>query len=84
MGKKRKSGKKFSGFQNRAIRGLQIGAGFRDYKLGQERLQIGAALGLSNRGKKIINRSKEISVQAVIRNRGKRDFKLGQGVQIGA
>ena len=27
---------------NGAIRGLQIGAGFRDYKLGQEGLQIGA------------------------------------------
>ena len=32
MQKKRKSGKKFSGLQNGAIRGLQIGAGFRDCK----------------------------------------------------
>ena len=31
-GKKRKSAKKFYGLQNEAIRGLQIGAGFRDYK----------------------------------------------------
>ena len=83
-GKKRKSGKNFSGLQNRAIRGLQIGAGFRDYKLGQERLQIGTALGISNRGKKITNRGKESSIQAEITNRGKRDFKSGQGVQIGA
>ena len=42
-GKKRKSGKIFSGLQNGTIRGLQIGAGFRDYKSGQEGLQIGAA-----------------------------------------
>ena len=32
-GKKRKS-EKNSGLQNGTIRGLQIGAGFRDYKLG--------------------------------------------------
>ena len=44
MGKKRKSGKTFSGLQNGALRGLQIGAGFRDFrdfKSGQG-LQIGA------------------------------------------
>ena len=35
-----------SGSQNRAIRRLQIGAGLRNYKSGQERLQIGAALNL--------------------------------------
>ena len=51
-GKKRKSEKKSSGLQNGAIRRLQIGAGFGDYKSGQEgqlkgfqigskRLQIG-------------------------------------------
>ena len=28
---------------NGVIRGLQIGVGFRDYKSGQERLQIGVA-----------------------------------------
>ena len=32
-----------------------------DYKSGQEGLQIGAGLGISNRGKKITNRGKEIS-----------------------
>ena len=70
-GEKRKSEKKISGLQNGAIRGLQIEAGFKDYKLGQEVLQIVAALRISNLGKKITNRG--------------RDFKLGQqGFQIGA
>ena len=59
------------------MRALQMGAGFRDYRSGQEVLQIGAALGISNWGKKITNRGKEIS------NRG-RDYKSGQeGFQIG-
>ena len=60
-GEKRKSGKTFSGLQNGAIRGLQTGAGFRDFKSGNEGLQIGEAFGISNRGKKITNRGKEIS-----------------------
>ena len=68
---KTKKWEKFSGLQNGAMRGLQIGAGFRDYKSGQEGLQIGAALGISNRGKETTNR-------------GRRDFKSGQGLQIGA
>ena len=80
---KRKSGKTFSGLQNRAIRGLQIGAGFRDYKLGQEGLQIGVALRISIEAKRLqigaglSNRAKEVS------NRS-RDYKSGQGLQIGA
>ena len=41
-GKKRKSGKTFSVLQNGVIRGLQIGACFREYKSGQEGFQIGA------------------------------------------
>ena len=45
------SGKNFSASQNRAIRGLNIGAGFRDYKSRQERLQIMEILGISNRDK---------------------------------
>ena len=49
------NGKKFSGLQNGAIRGLQIGADFMDFELGQEELQIGLASGISNRGKKITN-----------------------------
>ena len=56
--KKRKSEKKFSGLQNGAIRGLQIGAVFRDYESGQEELQTGTALGISNWGKKISNRGR--------------------------
>ena len=48
------------------------------YKSGQEGLQIGAALGISNRGKKITNRGKEISNWS-------RDYKSRQeGLQIGA
>ena len=77
MGKNEKVGKKISVLQNGVIRGIQIGAGFRDYKSRQEGLKIGLALGISNRGKKITNRGKEIS------NRGKRDFKSAQGLQIG-
>ena len=75
--KKRKSGNIFSGLQNRAIRGLQIGACFRDYQSGQEGLQIEAGLGISNRGKKITNRGRDFKS-------GQRDFKSGQGLQIGA
>ena len=63
--------KKVSELQNEAIRGLQIGAGFRDYKSGQEELQIRAALGISNWGKKITSWG--------------RDYKSEQeGFQIGA
>ena len=40
MGKTKKW-EKFSGLQNGAMKGLQIGTGFRDCKLGQEGLQIG-------------------------------------------
>ena len=47
---------------------MQIGGGFRDYKLGQEWLQIGAALGISNRAKRW---------QTKVSNWG-RDYKLGQ------
>ena len=70
MGKTKKS-QKFSGLDSGAIKRLQIGAGFRDYKSRQEGLQIWAALGISNRGKKVTYQS--------------RNFKLGQeGFQIGA
>ena len=70
--------KRFSGLQNGAVRELQIGIRFRNYKSGQEGSQIGTALETSNRGKEITNRGKEIS------NRG-RDFKSEQeGFQFGA
>ena len=58
MGKNEKV-KKNSGLQNAASRGLQIGAGFTDYKSGQEGLQIEPALGISNRGKEISNRGRD-------------------------
>ena len=73
----KKSGKKLSGLQNGAIRGLKIGASFRDYKLGQRGLQIGASLGISNRGKKTINRGRDFKS-------GQRDFRSGQRLQIEA
>ena len=41
-----------------------------DYKQGQEKLQIGAAYGMSNMNKEIANWGKS--------------FKLGQGLQVGA
>ena len=43
-GKKRKYEKKISGLQNRGVRGLQVGAGFKDCKSGQEELQIRAKI----------------------------------------
>ena len=46
-----------------------MGAGFRDYKSRQEGFQIGA---------------KRLQIGTGISNRGKRDFKSGQGLQIGA
>ena len=65
------------------MRGLQIGAGFRDCKLVQEGLQIGVALGISKWG--------GLQIVAGISNRGKeisnwgRDYKSGQErFQIGA
>ena len=60
----------FFGITIGAIRGLQIGAGFSDCKSGQEGIQNVAALGISNRGKKKLKRG--------------RDYKPGQGFQIGA
>lgn len=62
------SGKNFSASQNRAIRGLNIGAGFRDYKSRQERLQIMEILGISNRDKKITNRRSDYKLVQNIRN----------------
>ena len=76
--------KKSTGLQNRAIRELKIGAGFRDYKSGQERLQIGTALGISNRDKKITNwgrgfksEQRDFKFGSEITNRGKRDLIRG-------
>ena len=69
--------KKNTGLQNRAIRELKIEAGFRDYKSGQERLQIGGALGILNRDKKITNWDRGFKSE-------QRDFKSGQRLQVGA
>ena len=60
-----------SGLQNGAMRGVQIGAGFRGYKSGHKGLQIGAALGISNRGREITNWVRDFKL-------GQRDFKSGQ------
>ena len=68
MRKNEKVGK-YCGLHNGAIRGLHIETGFRDYRSKQEGVQIGAALEISNQGKRlqigtgISNRGKEISNQ---------------------
>ena len=74
---KLKSGKKFSGLQKGAISVLLIEADFRDYQSGQDGLQIGEALRISNWGQKITIRGRDLKL-------GQRDFKLGQRLQIGA
>ena len=56
------------GITKQAIRELQIGAGFMDYKSGQERLQIGVSWEISNWGKKITNRGRDFKSE-------QRDFK---------
>ena len=64
------------GLHNGAIRRLHIGGGFRDYRSEQERVQIGAALEIWNRDKKITNRGWDFKS-------GQRDFKSGKRLQIG-
>ena len=58
-GKKLKTGKNFSRLQNGTKSSFQIGAGFRDYKLGQERLQKQGALENRRRGEKIRNQGRD-------------------------
>ena len=77
---KTKKWEKFSGLQNGAMRGFQIGASFRHYKSGQEGLQIEAALGISNRGKEITNRGKEISNRGRDNKSGQEGFQIGEGI----
>ena len=56
MGKTKKLEKIFLVAKSkRGNKGLQIGRGFRGYKSGQETLQRGSALGISNWGKNITN-----------------------------
>ena len=59
------------------MRILQIGAGFRDCRSRQDGLQIGAALGISNRDKEITNRRRDFKSR-------QRDFKPPQRLQIRA
>ena len=60
---------------NGAIRGLQIGAGFRTYKLRQEGLQIGQLKGFQIGAKRLQIGAKGFQIGAEITNRGKRDYK---------
>ena len=57
------------------VSGLQIGEGFKDCKSGQEGLQIGPALGISNQGKRTTNRGRYFKLD-------QRDFKSWQKLQI--
>ena len=61
-----------------ATRGLQIRAGFRDYKSVQERLQIGGSFRNFKLG------AKRLQIEAEITNPCKKDLKSGQGIEIGA
>ena len=70
--------------QNRVVRGLQIGAGFGDYRSGQEGLQIRAASGILSRGKKITNQGRGFKSGQRDFKSEQRDFKSGQRLQIGA
>ena len=69
--------------QNRA-RVLPIGTGFKDYKSGQEGLQIGTALEISNRDKNITNRSRDFGAKRFKIWAREITYKPGQGIQIGA
>ena len=75
---------KFFWKQNGAIRGLQIGIGFRDYKSGQEKLQIGTALRISNRGRDFKSSQRDFKSRQRLQIWGKGDFYSGQRLQTGA
>ena len=77
--KKRKkvgSGKKFFGSHNGAIRRLQVGAGFRDYKSGQEGLQIGGSFTDFKSGQKDYKSELEFQI-------GENRFQIRAELQIG-
>ena len=63
MGKSEKKWDNIFWIRKRGNKGITNRAGFRDYKSGQEGLQIGAALGISNRGKKIANRGRVFKLE---------------------
>ena len=75
---------KFFWKQNGAIRGLQIGIGFRDYKSGQEKLQIGTALRISNRGRDFKSSQRDFKSRQRLQIWGEGDFYSGQRLQTGA
>ena len=75
---------KFFWKQNGVIRGLQIGVGFRDYKSGQEKLQIGTALRISNRGRDFKSSQRDFKSRQRLQIWGKGDFYSGQRLQTGA
>ena len=51
----------------------KIGKNFLDYKSGQERLETGAAFGISNRGKEISNWDGDYKL-------GREGFQIGTGI----
>ena len=77
MGKTKKWEKNFW-VTYRTTRGLQIRAGFRDYKSVQEILKIGGSFRNFKSG------AKRLQIEAEITNRCKKDFKSGRGIEIGA
>ena len=73
------------------MRGLQTGAGFRDYKSGQEGLQNRSSFRDFKSGRKDYKSgqgfqigAKRFQIRAEMTNRGKRNYKPGQEFQIGA
>ena len=73
MRKNENVGEKNVGLHNGAIRGLHIGAGFRNYRQRQEGVQMRVALEISSWGNKITNRGWDFKLR-------QGDFKSGQGL----
>ena len=89
--KNEKVGDKKLRLHNGAIKRLKIGAAFRDDKSGQEGLQIGGSFKDFKSGQKYYKSGlgfqigeKRFQIRTEIANRGNRDFKSEQGLQIGA
>ena len=78
--KKSITGNNCSGLQNGVIRGLQIGAGLREYKSGQEGLQIGAILVISNEGKKNYKSGRIYFKSGKRLQMGPRGVSIGAGI----
>ena len=71
-----------SGLKNGGIRRLQIREGFRDYKSGQKRLQIGEVYGFQIEVKRLQIGAKRFQIGAREISNRSRDLKSGQGLQI--